>query len=192
MLELLAGCATTPMGPTVQVMPGRSKSFDAFQTDQLVCKNFAEQQVQGQAEAANQRAVGGAVLTTVLGAGLGAATGAAFGNAGAGAAIGAAAGAGGGSLYGANASSGAQLTIQQQYDNAFAQCMYSKGNQAAGLEAARVLKRTPPPAIADLIGRTGLAGWPSGAVCRHRAGVDVDWQKCPRQCCASERLTVPG
>jgi uncharacterized protein YcfJ len=131
-LVLLAGCAATPMGPTVQVMPGRNKSFDTFQTDQLVCKNYAEQQVQGQADVANQRAVGGAVLTTVLGAGLGAATGAAFGNAGAGAAIGAAAGAGGGSLYGANASSGAQFTIQQQYDNAFAQCMYSKGNQVPG------------------------------------------------------------
>ena len=131
-LAMLVGCATTPMGPTVQVMPGRGKSFDAFQTDQLVCKNFAEQQVQGQANAANQSAVGGAVLGTVLGAGLGAAIGGVAGNAGAGAAIGAASGAGAGTLYGANSSSQAQWSIQQQYDNAFAQCMYSKGNQVPG------------------------------------------------------------
>lgn len=129
---LLAGCAATPMGPTVQVMPGPGKSFDAFQTDQLVCKNFAQQQVQGQAENANQRAVGGAALTTLLGAGLGAAIGSVGGNVGGGAAVGAAVGAGGGALYGANASSQAQWSIQQQYDNAFAQCMYSKGDQVPG------------------------------------------------------------
>jgi uncharacterized protein YcfJ len=129
---MLAGCAATPMGPTIQVMPGPNKSFDTFQTDQLVCKNYAEQQVQGQADVANQRAVGGAVLGTVLGAGLGAAVGGAYGNAGAGAAIGAASGAGAGTLYGANASTQAQWSIQQQYDNAYAQCMYSKGNQVPG------------------------------------------------------------
>ena len=131
-VAMLAGCAATPMGPTIQVMPGPNKSFDTFQTDQLVCKNYAEQQVQGQADVANQRAVGGAVLGTVLGAGLGAAVGGAYGNAGAGAAIGAASGAGAGTLYGANASTQAQWSIQQQYDNAYAQCMYSKGNQVPG------------------------------------------------------------
>jgi uncharacterized protein YcfJ len=142
---LLAGCAVTPMGPTVQVMPGPGKSFDAFQTDQLVCKNYAQQQVQGQAENANQRAVGGAVLGTVLGAGLGAAIGGATGNAGAGAAIGAASGAGGGALYGADASTQAQWSIQQQYDNAFAQCMYAKGEQAQGFPVPAVAYSPPPP-----------------------------------------------
>jgi uncharacterized protein YcfJ len=129
---MLVGCATTPMGPTIQVMPGLNTSFDTFQTDQLVCKNYAAQQVQGQADAVNQRAVGGAVLGTVLGAGLGAAVGGAYGNAGAGAAIGAASGVGAGTLYGANASTQAQWSIQQQYDNAYAQCMYSKGDQVPG------------------------------------------------------------
>ncbi len=133
-LAMLVGCAETPMGPTIPVMPGPNKPFDAFQTDQLVCKNYAEQQVQGQAENANNRAVGGAVLGTVLGAGLGAAVGGAYGNAGAGAAIGAASGVGVGTLYGADASTRAQWSIQQQYDNAFAQCMYSKGNQVPGFQ----------------------------------------------------------
>jgi hypothetical protein len=131
-LALFAGCAATPLGPTVQVMPGPGKSFDVFQADNASCKGFATDQVKGQADAANQRAVGAAALTTVLGAGLGAATGAAFGNAGAGATIGAAAGASGGSAYGAGNSGNEQYGIQVQYDNAFSQCMYAKGEQVPG------------------------------------------------------------
>lgn len=52
-LVALAGCAAPPMGPTVAVMPGPNKPFEAFQTDQAVCKQFAEQQVGGPG-AANQ------------------------------------------------------------------------------------------------------------------------------------------
>jgi hypothetical protein len=131
-LAALAGCAATPLGPTVQVMPGHGKSFDTFQYDQAGCKSFAASQVSGQADAANQRAAGTTLLTTVLGAGLGAAVGGAAGNAGAGAAVGAAAGAGGGSAYGASSAANDQINIQQQYDNAFAQCMYTKGDQVPG------------------------------------------------------------
>jgi hypothetical protein len=129
---LLAGCAQTPMGPTVQVMPGPGKTFDAFNADQITCKGYAANAVQGQADAANQQAVGAAALTTVIGAGLGAAVGAAAGNAGAGAAIGAGAGGATGAGIGAQNSSMTQMSIQQQYDNAFAQCMYSKGEQVPG------------------------------------------------------------
>lgn len=124
---LLAACAQTPMGPTVAVMPGPGKPFDVFQGDQLVCKQFAEQSVAGQAENANMRAVGGAVLTTALGAGLGAAIGG-----GRGAGIGAASGALGGAGIGAFGSESANMTIQQRYDVAFSQCMYSRGNQVPG------------------------------------------------------------
>lgn len=129
---VLAGCAATPPGSTVQVMPGPGKSLEAFQLDNNTCKAFAAQQVQGQADAANQRSVGVALLTTVLGAGLGAATGGLTGDAGAGAAVGAAAGAGGGAVIGASSSSNDQAAIQQQYDIAFSQCMYTKGEQVPG------------------------------------------------------------
>lgn len=129
---LLAGCAQTPMGPTVQVMPGPGKSFDAFQYDQMACKQFAEQSVAGQAQSANNQAVGAAVLTTALGAGLGAAAGSGWHHAGTGAAIGAGAGAATGAAIGSNMSSNAQMGIQGQYDNAFAQCMYSKGEMVPG------------------------------------------------------------
>jgi hypothetical protein len=126
---MLAACAETPMGPTVQVMPGPGKSFSSFQNDQAVCRQFAEQAVRDQAQGANLRGLGTAALTTVLGAGLGAAIGG-----GQGAAIGAAGGALGGAGLGAMRTSNTQNAIQGQYDNAFAQCMFSLGNSvpAAG------------------------------------------------------------
>jgi uncharacterized protein YcfJ len=124
---VLQACAQPPMGPMVSVMPAPRKSFQAFQDDQVLCKNYASQSVAGQAEAANNQAVGGAVLGTVLGAGLGAAIGG-----GRGAAIGAASGAALGTGVGANNSGYAQMSIQQRYDNAYAECMYSKGNQVPG------------------------------------------------------------
>jgi uncharacterized protein YcfJ len=148
-LMLLASCAATPLGPTVQVMPGPGKSFDTFQADQAGCKNYAADQVRGQAEAANQNAVGAALLTTALGAGLGAAAGGAAGNAGAGAAIGAAAGAGTGAAIGANGNANAQYSIQQQYDAAFSQCMYSKGDQVPGYAPVAISNAPAPVATVD-------------------------------------------
>ena len=127
-IMLLAACAQTPMGPTVNVMPGPGKPFDAFQYDQSVCKQFAQQSVAGQADNANTRGLGAAALTTVLGAGLGAAIGG-----GRGAAIGAGAGALGGAGIGASTSSNAQFSIQQQYNNAYLRsACTSKGNMVPG------------------------------------------------------------
>lgn len=135
-LVALAGCAATPMGPTVQVMPGPGKSFDAFRADTNECKGYAYSQVQGQAEASNQRAAGTALVGAALGAGIGALAGGAYGNAaGAGAAFGAGAGLAGGSAIAANNQAYDQAAIQQQYDNAFASCMVGKGNQVPGYSA---------------------------------------------------------
>jgi len=126
------------MGPTVQVMPGPGKSFEAFQYDQASCKQFAEGAVAGQTQNANTRAVGAAAIGTVLGAGLGAAVGG-----GRGAAIGAGSGAIVGTGVGMGSSANEQLSIQQQYDNAFAQCMYSKGDMVPGYGPMMV--QSPPP-----------------------------------------------
>lgn len=144
---LLAACAQTPMGPTVQVMPGQGKTFEQFQFDQAGCKQYADQAVAGQAQNANQRAVGTAAIGTLLGAGLGAALGAAGGNAGTGAAVGAGVGLAGGSGLGAMTSSQTQRSIQDQYNNAFVQCMYSRGNLVPGYGAM-----TPPPPAAPPMG----------------------------------------
>jgi hypothetical protein len=134
-LATLSGCAAPPLGPTIPVMPAANKPFDVFAQDKAVCMQFASSQVSGQAEQANNQAVGGALLGTALGAGLGAAVGG-----GRGAAIGAASGAVVGTGYGAGSSSNAQYGIQWQYNNAYAECMYSHGNQVPGYGPA-----APPP-----------------------------------------------
>ena len=43
----LAGCAVTPAGPTVLVLPGTGKPFDQFQADDAACRSWALQQVGG-------------------------------------------------------------------------------------------------------------------------------------------------
>lgn len=93
-LVLLAGgCATVPTGPSVMVMPPPGKSFEQFQNDDAVCRQWASQQIgMSPQEVANQNTASGAVVGTAVGAGLGAAIGSASGHAGTGAAIGAASG----------------------------------------------------------------------------------------------------
>jgi uncharacterized protein YcfJ len=136
---LASACATQPMGPRVSVMPGPNKPFDAFRQDQAVCTQYAQQSVGGEAQQANNQAVGSAVLGTVLGAGLGAAVGG-----GRGAAIGAASGAVVGTSVGANGSARSQYGIQRQYDIAYSQCMYSRGDQVPGYQPQGGY--APPPA----------------------------------------------
>ena len=136
-LLLLAACASPPMGPTVQVLPSPNKPFQVFQQDQFNCKQYAQSQVAGQADAANQKAVGSAAVGVVL-CGL---LGAAIGNH-QGAGIGAGVGAIAGTSAGANGAAYAQGSIQAQYNNAYVQCMYSKGNQVPG---ARGPGYYPPP-----------------------------------------------
>lgn len=153
---LLAGCAQTPLGPTVQVMPGPGKSFEAFRVDQANCKAFAADQVRGQADNANQRAVGTAALGTALGVGIGALAGSITGNMGAGAALGGAAGIGVGTGIGAGNSGNEQYNIQQQYDNAFAQCMFAKGEDVPGYQ-----HYVSTPAV--MPGQTGPMPYQGGA-----------------------------
>jgi hypothetical protein len=137
---LLNACTTEPLGPTVPVMPAPGKPFDAFQNDQALCKQFASNQIQGGAQQANNRQVGTAVIGTLLGAGLGAAIGG-----GRGAAIGAGAGALGGTAVGTGPAAQAQYSLQQQYDLAYSQCMYTRGNQVPGFQPAGPPGYPPPP-----------------------------------------------
>ena len=124
----LSACAQTPMGSTVPVMPGPNTSLASFQNDQATCRQFAQQAVADQVQGANLRGLGTAALTTALGAGLGGAIGG-----GRGAGIGAAGGALGGAGLAAAGSSNTQQSIQAQFDNAFAACMYSLGNTVPGM-----------------------------------------------------------
>jgi hypothetical protein len=128
-LVALSACATTPTGPMVRVMPGPNKPFEVFVQDQNECRGYASNQVAGEAERQNNRAVGAAVLTTALGAAFGAAV---SHNAGRGAGTGAATGAVVGTAIGAGGSNEANYSIQRRYDVAYQECMYAKGNQVPG------------------------------------------------------------
>ena len=152
-MALLGACATPPVGPTVAVMPGTNKNFDAFAADQSVCTGYASQQVYGQSQLANNQAVGGAVLGTVLGAGLGAAAGG-----GAGAAIGAASGAVAGTALGAGYSADSNYSIQQHYNIAYAQCMAAKGNEVPRAQAAY----GPPNPVSGYYGAGYPGAYPGG------------------------------
>jgi hypothetical protein len=127
----LAACVAPPAAPTIPVVPGPKKTFARFDADQATCQQYAAAQISPAVAAANNQAVGGALLGTALGAGLGAGVGAAAGNAGKGAAIGAASG---GALGIIGYSGGApywQEWLQQQYDVMYGQCMAAHGNSVA-------------------------------------------------------------
>jgi uncharacterized protein YcfJ len=144
----LSACATIPRGPSVMVLPGPGKPFEAFQADDAVCRQWAAQQVGTSPNGAvNQNLATGAVLGTLAGAGLGAAIGAASGNPGTGAAIGAASGLLGGTAVASGPAYAAGYAVQRQYDNAYVQCMYAKGNQIPGFmqRPRRVYSAPPPP-----------------------------------------------
>ena len=134
---IIGGCATIPTGPTVMVMPPPGKSFDQFQYDDAVCRQWAAQQIGlSPQEVANQNTATGAVVGTAVGAGLGAAIGSTSGHAGSGAAIGAASGLLFGTTSGMNAGQAYGWRAQRQYDIAYQQCMYAKGNQIPGVAYA--------------------------------------------------------
>ena len=122
---LLTSCATIPSGPSVMSLPGAGKTFDQFREDDLYCKQYAHEQVEGQTpnRASILSGVGSAALATALGA----AAGAAFGG-GSGAAIGAGSGLLVGGLMGTSTATASGNIGQQRYDIGYTQCMYGKGH----------------------------------------------------------------
>lgn len=136
----LGACATVPpSGPTVMALPGQGKTFQQFQQEDYNCRVYAQETTAYvNPQTGTNQAVGGAAIGTLLGAGLGAAIGAAAGNPGAGAAIGAGTGLIGGTAVGANNAAATQAGLQQEYNVAYTQCMYSQGNTV----------QSPPPPYA--------------------------------------------
>lgn len=146
---VLTGCATMPTGPTVAVFPAPGKPFDVFQADDYVCRQWAQQQIGGASptQTANKNLATGAAVGTAVGAGLGALIGSASGQAGSGAAIGAGVGLLGGAAAGSGPAAGSEYQLQRQYDIAYQQCMYAKGNQIPGVvyRPAEAYRPPPPP-----------------------------------------------
>lgn len=126
LLPLLAGCVSMPSGPSVMALPGVGKTFDQFRSDDAECRQYALYQIGG--AGADQAAVNAQVRSAALGTVVGAVAGAAMGGH-----EGAGEGAGAGLIVGTVAGTGAARTsaygTQRNYDNAYIQCMYAKGEQ---------------------------------------------------------------
>ncbi len=138
-------CVALPNGPDIVVMPGTGKSFELFRHDDATCREFGAQSIAGATsdEAASRSAVKSALTGAVVGA---AAGGAIWGARGA--AIGAGTGLLVGSAAGSSASAYASGIMQQRYDVAYMQCMYTKGNRvptSGSLVAAPSPAFYPPP-----------------------------------------------
>ena len=122
----LSACTSIPTGPGMLVLPGTGKSFDQFRFDEGDCRQYASAQVGGRTanEAAADSGVKSAVVGTVIGATAGALLG---GHNGAG--VGAGSGLLIGSMMGAGTGESSGRNLQQRYDFAYQQCMYSKGHR---------------------------------------------------------------
>jgi len=105
---LLAACVPATLTPTVAVMPAPGKPLEIFAAEQTACKQFAEQQILA---ARNQ------LSNQILGAAL-------------------APNASDPLASGQAAAQAGTPVLQQQYDTAYSQCMYAKGNQVPGYQVA--------------------------------------------------------
>lgn len=142
---LLGACATVPpSGPSVMVLPGSNKTFDQFRMDDYECRQYASSQLGG--VTSEQASTQSGVKSAAIGAGVGAVAGALLGGH-QGAGEGAAAGLIVGSAAGAGTAQSSSETLQQRYNIAYQQCMYSKGNQVPieGRFAPRPSEYASPP-----------------------------------------------
>lgn len=140
---LLAGCVTLPSGPSQMVLPGTGRSFDEFRGDDMICRQYAYDQVGGSTgqRAAEDAGVRSAALGTLLGAAAGAAI-----NGSSGAAVGAGAGLAMGGLAGTGAAESSGHGAQRRYDNAYVQCMYAKGHRVPVSGGFTTYSERPAPA----------------------------------------------
>ena len=142
----LTACVQTPMAPMIAVVPGPNKTFDAFGADQAACQQYAAAQTAPAVAAANNVAIGGVLASSAAAAGLGAAIGAAAGNAARGAAIGAATGGAFGIVANGVGAPSPEMSLQQQFDMLYGQCMAARGNSV----------RAPPQAFERISQRSAL------------------------------------
>lgn len=150
LIPLLFACTTMPTGPRVMALPGTGKSFDQFRADDLDCQRWAMSRTGSPDQMATDSGVKSAVVGTAVGALAGAALG---GNRGA--ATGAGTGLLVGSMAGVGAADASGHAAQRVVDQAYIQCMYSKGQRVpvagqfvtmpAAKPAVTTPNVTPPP-----------------------------------------------
>ncbi len=149
---VLAGCATTPTGPSVLVLPGTGQSFEQFNRDEVYCRDYAMRGLGGKSpgKVSSDSTVASAVAGTAIGAVAGAALGGQDG-----AAVGAGTGLLFGSAIGGESGRYERSSTQVRYDNSYIQCMYGLGHRVpvpAGMyttesrpASAAPASRVPPP-----------------------------------------------
>jgi hypothetical protein len=132
LLATLVACVPAPTGPTIAVMPREGKPFEVFQQEDQQCRGFAANSIKDSSNAALKDAATSAAVAAALGAAAGAVIGGgSHTNVGTGAGVGLL----GGSAIGAMNASGKESQAQTQYNIAYQQCMYSKGNQVPSYPA---------------------------------------------------------
>ena len=132
LLATLVACVSAPTGPTIAVMPREGKPFEVFQQEDQQCRGFAANSIKDSSNAALKDAATSAAVAAALGAAAGAVIGGgSHTNVGTGAGVGLL----GGSAIGAMNASGKESQAQTQYNIAYQQCMYSKGNQVPSYPA---------------------------------------------------------
>jgi len=142
LITSLVACVSAPTGPTIAIMPREGKPFEVFQQEDQQCRVFAADAVKDTSNAALKEGA----TSAALGAALGAAAGAVIGggshtNVGTGAGVGLL----GGAAMGAMNASGKENQAQTQYNIAYQQCMYAKGNQVPSYGAPSSGNRPPSP-----------------------------------------------
>lgn len=149
---LLGACTVLPTGPSVMTLPGTGRTLEAFRSDDVLCRDYAYAQVGG--KSATQASQQSAVTSAATGAVVGGLAGAAIGGDSRGAAVGAGAGLLLGTAAGSDAARSSGTGTQRHYDNAYIQCMYSKGHRVpvpanmssqGGVRAADAGIPPPPP-----------------------------------------------
>ncbi|MBU3620831.1 glycine zipper family protein [Polynucleobacter sp. CS-Odin-A6] len=137
----LAACVSAPTGPTIAIMPREGKPFEVFQQEDQQCREFAANAIKDTSNAALKEGATSALIAAALGAAAGAVIQGGSGqNIGTGAGIGLLGGAG----IGAMNASGKQNQGQVQYNIAYQQCMYSKGNQVPSYPTQSNSSYMPP------------------------------------------------
>jgi len=134
---VLTACVSAPTGPTITVMPREGKPFEVFKKEDQECREFAQNSVQD----GNAAALKAGAISAATGAAIGAAAGAMYqGGSGPNVGTGAAIGMVGGAAVGAMGASNKETQAQTQYNTAYQQCMYAKGNQVPGFKPVNEFK----------------------------------------------------
>lgn len=141
---LLGACVSLPNGPSVMVLPGSGQSIESFREDDMYCRQYAHIQIGG--KTAGDAAKESVVTSAAVGTAVGAVAGAAIGGGGRGAATGAGVGLLMGSAVGSDAGRISGISTQRQYDNAYIQCMYTKGHRVP-VPAGMVTSSSPSRAV---------------------------------------------